>query len=381
MHAIEQPPLLWEGVPTGPPVRDQPVELTVTLPSGVSPVDVARAEVDIDSAIRDDVSMDAVVAEDTDLGSILNQGWSIEDFVRADATVNVAWSADTAPVAVGGDTAADTPPSDLVVIPSGESMSYFRPVRRGARTREPVVVSWEVFLGRNNTRPIAFLERGQRLASAIGMIVMPGVGNGTCFLISDNLVMTNNHVLPSADAATDATVLFNFQNALDGKLAPLVEVPLAPDDEFHTSPKPPKGKPTPKHLDYSVVRLGRSPGPAQIPLMLGAFEIAQLDDVIVIHHAGGLPKHITISGTEVQIVDKLRCQYLADTTTGSSGAPVFNDRWELVALHHIGGVTQPGAPNTKRNQGVRIKPILENLPRAMRREIDAYWHTRPDATA
>jgi hypothetical protein len=28
------------------------------------------------------------------------------------------------------------------------------------------------------------------------------------------------------------------------------------------------------------------------------------------------------------------CQYLADTEQGSSGSPVFNDQWEIVALHH-----------------------------------------------
>ena len=28
------------------------------------------------------------------------------------------------------------------------------------------------------------------------------------------------------------------------------------------------------------------------------------------------------------------CQYLADTEQGSSGSPVYNDQWEIIALHH-----------------------------------------------
>jgi V8-like Glu-specific endopeptidase len=30
-------------------------------------------------------------------------------------------------------------------------------------------------------------------------------------------------------------------------------------------------------------------------------------------------------------------QYTTDTLPGSSGSPVFNDNWEVVALHHAGG--------------------------------------------
>ena len=39
-----------------------------------------------------------------------------------------------------------------------------------------------------------------------------------------------------------------------------------------------------------------------------------------------------------QVVDifDLYVTYQTDTATGSSGAPVFNDQWDVVALHHSG---------------------------------------------
>jgi V8-like Glu-specific endopeptidase len=47
--------------------------------------------------------------------------------------------------------------------------------------------------------------------------------------------------------------------------------------------------------------------------------------------------------------------YEVDTEPGSSGSPVFNNKWELVALHSRAGTGQF-------NKGVAIAAILDNLP-------------------
>ncbi|MFJ1567897.1 trypsin-like serine peptidase [Streptomyces erythrochromogenes] len=56
--------------------------------------------------------------------------------------------------------------------------------------------------------------------------------------------------------------------------------------------------------------------------------------VSIIQHPNGEPKQLALR--DDQIVDVLDdfVHYSADTARGSSGAPVFNDQWEVVALHH-----------------------------------------------
>ncbi len=56
---------------------------------------------------------------------------------------------------------------------------------------------------------------------------------------------------------------------------------------------------------------------------------------------------------------------------GSSGSPVFNDDWEVVALHHAGGMLLE--PETKRryfrNEGILISAILDDLPEAIKERL------------
>lgn len=49
---------------------------------------------------------------------------------------------------------------------------------------------------------------------------------------------------------------------------------------------------------------------------------------------------------------------------GSSGSPVLNDAWEVVALHHAGGdISEPTTQRRYfRNEGILINKILANLP-------------------
>ena len=82
--------------------------------------------------------------------------------------------------------------------------------------------------------------------------------------------------------------------------------------------------------------------------------------------------------------DDLWLRYESDTREGSSGAPVFNDQWEMVALHH-GGVTRKDAEgfelarNGQRwtedmaeealayvgNEGARVSRIVRSLRQAL----------------
>lgn len=112
------------------------------------------------------------------------------------------------------------------------------------------------------------------------------------------------------------------------------------------------------------------------------------DVVFIIQHPRGQEQQIVLSDNQVILNGLYRnfLRYRADSDYGSSGSPVFNDKWQLVALHHaaIGDLSlsdvmayntsdslnQPSptsstaeasTPQIYAQQGVRICRILEDL--------------------
>jgi len=58
--------------------------------------------------------------------------------------------------------------------------------------------------------PISFLEIGLERARAVARIVCPD-GVGTGFLIRDNLLITNNHVISKPEEAREARIQLGFR--------------------------------------------------------------------------------------------------------------------------------------------------------------------------
>jgi V8-like Glu-specific endopeptidase len=56
---------------------------------------------------------------------------------------------------------------------------------------------------------------------------------------------------------------------------------------------------------------------------------------------------------------------LTDTLPGSSGSPVFNSSWQVVALHHSGGwLPEPGTNRVSfRNEGIHVRTLMRGLKR------------------
>lgn len=201
---------------------------------------------------------------------------------------------------------------------------------------------------------ISHLARGLECARSVCKITVAG-GAGSGFLIAPDRLLTNNHVLPTASAASGAQALFNFQRNLDGSQTTPRAYTLEPDRYFKTS----------EADDWSVVAVSGEPGNEWGILPLEPVSVERGDFVNIIQHPGGGPKQISLSFEVVAFVGGGRVQYLTDTMPGSSGSPVFDRHWKVVSLHHSGGwLEEPGSTERRvyyRNQGIAIARIVEAL--------------------
>jgi endonuclease G len=72
-------------------------------------------------------------------------------------------------------------------------------------------------------------------------------------------------------------------------------------------------------------------------------------------------KQIAFRDNQVRAVNGSTVQYLTDTDYGTSGSPVFDDYFNVIALHNQ-RVPDPNNPyRWYRNQGFRIEHILDDI--------------------
>ncbi len=214
----------------------------------------------------------------------------------------------------------------------------------------------EKIIGAQSTLlPISFLEVGLSKARSVARVVRADGASGSGFLTEGNLLITNHHVLPDETIAQEAVLQFNYQETATGLGAPVEEFRLAPQDVFVTSPW--------EKDDWTAVRVQGNPSEKWGVLKLTRANPQVQDRVNIIQHPGGGPKQIALYHNVVVFVGHDRLQYLTDTLPGSSGSPVFDSDWRMVALHHSGGwLREPGSKQAYfRNEGIHINAIIDRL--------------------
>lgn len=197
----------------------------------------------------------------------------------------------------------------------------------------------ERILGTSDLVEINFLDIGRRAGRAVGRVQVRDLsgrarGYGTGFIVSPALLLTNNHVLSSADSARRSLVDFDYED--DEQFNPRVPVMfgLDPDRFFHTD----------AGLDYTLVAvrpvatdgITSLAGFGFLPLNPETGKVLVDEYVAVIQHPGGAPKKIALRNNSVIDIFDNFLHYTTDTDRGASGSPVFNDQWQVVGLHHAG---------------------------------------------
>ncbi|PWT96601.1 MAG: hypothetical protein C5B52_15295 [Bacteroidetes bacterium] len=207
---------------------------------------------------------------------------------------------------------------------------------------------------RSTLLPVSFLEKGLRSQKAVVRILVNG-GKGSGFLIDNNWIITNNHVLPNEESAKIAVVQFNAQKTMQGIDADIEEFGLIVGvGHFFTS----------KADDWSCAKLNGDANKKYGSLEFSSAKVEVKDFVNIVQHPEGGPKQIAVYHNIVVGVDDDNINYLTDTLRGSSGSPVFNSDWEVVALHRKGGDTSLKDFENQTiysNQGVNIKKIAAAL--------------------
>ena len=235
---------------------------------------------------------------------------------------------------------------------------------------------------------VEFLEKGVRVNRCVGRVVtrLGGgrVSYGTGVLVAPGLLLTNWHVLRSESEAAVSLVEFNYQMDGWGNPRAVQRFQIDPGAFFLND----------QRLDYAVAAVQEKSaqgGPLRdhgwSPLIRAEGKAILGNPLNIIQHPRGEMKQIIIR--ENKLVDLLDdfAHYQGDTEPGSSGSPVFNDEWEVVALHHSGVPKRDEDGNlldvdgnvwTKgddparlawvANEGIRVSRIVAHIDKAKVRE-------------
>ncbi|AZC38712.1 DNA/RNA non-specific endonuclease [Pseudomonas chlororaphis] len=235
-----------------------------------------------------------------------------------------------------------------------ESLSRIRELGPGAGDSPQQLAKW---IARENARSVlvrAGLERrigtwdptfyapseaARQAARPVARLVnapQPGTvveGFATGFLVSPNLLLTNQHVFPRDVDAVDCAANFLYER-LERGINEGSYFNLLPDQfyfadealDFCLVAISPQGTRGEALADYGCIRLIEATGKTLRGRPMN----------IIQHPEGGPRQYATTHNRLLDILDQGFLHYETDTAEGASGSPVFSDNWELIALHHCG---------------------------------------------
>jgi endonuclease G, mitochondrial len=222
---------------------------------------------------------------------------------------------------------------------------------------EPHVLLERIIDASNDLQAVNFLARGSRVARTVARISHDRRGRlvpaGTASLVGPRLVLTNNHVLPDVATAQQAVAEFKAEVDLDNHTETIVSYRLDPEALFLTD----------EHLDYTLVavqvEVGAKPPGEEFGwnrLVAQQGKLATGEPVNVVGHPMGRLKEIAVRNNATLVLLDEFLHYATDTEPGNSGSPVFNDQWEIVALHHSGVPATDDDGNWLKPDGTRWRP-------------------------
>jgi len=227
---------------------------------------------------------------------------------------------------------------------------------------------FEQILGKDRYKTFQWYRAGLERAAGVAQICdRSGNGLGTGFLVRGTdvhpsiadewVVVTNAHVISDDPAEQSAA-----KPALPKDEVRIRFEVKDPNEEFEvdkilfSSPR--------TQLDCTIVSLKSPVEHAKpFPIAKRLPLVDQNQRVYVIGHPRGGRLSYSIDDNLLLDHEKPQVHYRAPTEGGSSGSPVFNQQWDLLALHHAGGMKMKmlnGKSGTyPANEGLYFQSILD----------------------
>jgi V8-like Glu-specific endopeptidase len=208
---------------------------------------------------------------------------------------------------------------------------------------------------------------------------------GTGLLVGPDLIMTNYHVVKEVidGPLSPHKVRIYFDYKLDEKNQMQDQGAVCElADDWHSDHSENSDLDLQKHehipeveahkLDYALLRLKEKPGLTPIndgsqtirgwmELPVEAYDFQPGDALFILHHPNGDPLQLDMNTQGFQAINQNRTRvwYTTSTDYGSSGAPCFNLKWQLVAIHQSGDPEYHQA--AAYNQGIPLATIYAFL--------------------
>lgn len=197
-----------------------------------------------------------------------------------------------------------------------------------------------------NLKKIWYLERAVAVSRSVGRVLFPNGRNfATCFLIAPQLILTNHHVFGKPEDTVGVRIQFNYREQYNGGLTK-VDEHVCDTTTFITN----------QDLDFTLVALTQPAKQPYLPLRHPDTAVRQ-SHIAIIQHPSGSPLQVAMRDNSLVYDDDKSIEYLTNTDYGSSGAPVFNDNWNVIALHSQ-RVKDPNSNTWYRNRGTKITTLL-----------------------
>ncbi|MGB8192976.1 MAG: trypsin-like peptidase domain-containing protein [Chitinophagaceae bacterium] len=194
-------------------------------------------------------------------------------------------------------------------------------------------------------KSILWLNTGIERSKIVCRIsIGPAYGTGT--VINGRYLITCNHVIGHKEDAADARLQFNY---VEGTIAANIhEYKLKQDGLFFTDTV----------LDFTICEIEEELQDHlsnTIPISLQKTNVKFVKDVQIIQHPDGEFMQIALIDSRLVKQEGHRIFYTSDTEGGSSGAAVFNEKWELIGIH------TSASSKMNANAGTFVNFILEKL--------------------
>ena len=218
----------------------------------------------------------------------------------------------------------------------------------------------EAIIGRRNFVKVDWLKKAIEACQKVAQVIKSNGEKATAFRIDQNFILTNHHVFESDEEINGARIEFDYADGshtetwrcVPGKA--IIPIQIRKDLDFALVYIVP--------VDATLVNQERG----FLKLLPYVSPPKINEGVNIIQHPRGRTMEIAFRDNQCKFVDDVKIQYLTDTEYGSSGSPVFNDRFEVVAIHSQ-WVEDPnykkGLVKTPwyRNQGFRIDQIIPHI--------------------